>query len=138
MPISSRFSILALLALVGLSVGGWAYLAPENWYSAFPGFGHSWLPVLGPYNEHLAKDVATAYLALAVLSLVAMARVRDTFVMRLVGATWLVFGALHLAYHVPHLDVYAGIDKTLNAVGLSLFVVCAGLLLPAARTRKST
>jgi hypothetical protein len=45
---------------------------PLHWFNNFPGLGMQWLPVLGPYNEHFAKDVGAAYLALASLSVCAL------------------------------------------------------------------
>lgn len=52
-----RRILLAFLLLTGLVTGAWAYVAPMSWYTTFPGFGLSWLPQLGPFNEHLVKDV---------------------------------------------------------------------------------
>jgi len=49
-------------------VGAWALFAPVSWYDSFPGLGLRWLPVLGPYNEHLARDVGAFFLALTALS----------------------------------------------------------------------
>jgi hypothetical protein len=116
---------LALLLLSACYVGGWAYLAPYHWYAHFPGFGLRWLPQLGPYNEHLAKDVGAMYLALAVLTLVALARPRDRASTRIAGATWLVFNVLHLAYHTTMLGRYGPTDRVLNVVTLSLVVLLA-------------
>jgi hypothetical protein len=70
-------------------------------YQSFPGFGRHWLPVLGSYNEHLARDVGAMYLGLMILSVGAVMRISDDYLVRLTGASWTVFNALHLIYHVP-------------------------------------
>ncbi|MEU3986145.1 hypothetical protein AB0F77_39820 [Streptomyces sp. NPDC026672] len=128
-----RRLILLLFALSGAFVGFWAYFAPGSWYRSFPGLGLRWLPVLGPYNEHLAKDVGAMYLALTVLSLVAVRRAENALLVQAAGLAWLVFGVPHLVYHLQHLDMYGTRDQVLNAVSLSLFVVGAVvLLLPGA------
>lgn len=125
---------LVVLGLVGVYVGGWAYFAPLAWYRSFPGFGLSWLPALGPYNEHLAKDTGAMYLALTVLSALALWRIADVVLVRVTGASWLVFNVLHLGYHVPMLHMYGLRDQVLNMVGLGLVVVLAlALVLPRGR-----
>src|SRR5258707_688116 len=57
MNTSLQRGLLGFLAVTGAVTGLWAYVAPRNWYDTFPGMGLSWLPQLGPYNEHFAKDV---------------------------------------------------------------------------------
>ncbi len=69
--------------------------APISSYDAFPGLGLSWLPQLGPYNEHLVKDVGAMLLALAVLSVVALWHADDGRSSRMAGAVWLAFTVLH-------------------------------------------
>ncbi|HEX6342555.1 hypothetical protein [Umezawaea sp.] len=136
MTTNARRIVLLLLALTAAVVGSWAYLAPVHWYSTFPGFGRRWLPVLGPYSEHLVKDVGAMYLGLLGLSLAAAWRATDTFTVRVAGVGWTVFNVLHLAYHLQHLGMYQPIDQVLNAVALSSFAVAgAVLLLPARATR---
>ena len=123
MSISLRRWLLLVTALFGLFVG--------SWYDSFPGLGRHWLPVLGPYNEHLARDVGSLYLALVALSAGAAARAADTYLARLSGAAWLVFSIPHLLYHAVHFDVYPPLDQALNAVGLGYFVLAgAAMLLP--------
>lgn len=132
MNVFARRALLLVLAVVAAFVGGWASFATASWYRSFPGLGLHWLPVLGPYNEHLAKDVGAMYLALAVLSLTAARRAADTRLAQAAGLTWLVFSVPHFAYHMRHLDMYGARDKALNVVTLGLFVLAgAALLLPA-------
>jgi hypothetical protein len=129
MTTSYRRVVLILLGVTAAFVGSWAYFASESWYATFPGFGHHWLPVLGPYNQHLAKDVGAMYLGLMALSFAAASRPGDTFVVRIAGAGWTVFNVLHLAYHLQHLGMYQPVDQVLNAVSLSLFVIAGAVLL---------
>ncbi|MGI8553828.1 MAG: hypothetical protein ACR2PL_24020, partial [Dehalococcoidia bacterium] len=56
-----------ILALGLVSTGLWALGAPNSWYATFPGLGHAWVAALGPYNEHLARDVGAALLGFGVL-----------------------------------------------------------------------
>lgn len=116
---------LAVLALTGLFVGGWAYFAPLHWYHTFPGVGLRWLPVLGPYNEHFAKDVGALYLGTAALSLVAFAYVTNRALMLATALTLSMFNLLHLIYHVPMLHMYGTVDATLNAISLTVVLVCS-------------
>lgn len=134
--INLRRTVFVLLALVGAYTGGWAYFAPENWFRHFPGFGHSWLPQLGPYNEHLAKDSGAMFLALAVLSVLALRWVHNDRIVQISGATWLVFNVLHMIYHLRMLHVYNTLDRTLNIVLLGFLVVIAVPLLIPSRQRR--
>lgn len=124
-----RYASLGLLAVLALYTGIWAYFAPKEWYENFPGFGLSWLPQLGPYNEHLAKDAGAMFLALAVLTIITLRSVRNTRLVQTTGAVWLVFNVLHFSYHVQHLDMYGTRDQVLNVVGLAVLMLLAALLL---------
>ncbi|MDX3054279.1 hypothetical protein PV394_03855 [Streptomyces sp. NE06-03E] len=138
MSINLRRVLLAVLAFVGVYTGGWAYAAPKNWYANFPGFGFSWLPQLGPYNMHLAKDDGAMFLALAVLSLFAIRHVRNAQFVLITSCVWLVFNVLHLIYHLQHLHVYGTTDKILNVVLLGLLLlITVWLLVPAKESRVS-
>jgi hypothetical protein len=124
--------LLLVLAALGAYVGVWAYFLTSSWYRAFPGLGLHWLPVLGPYNEHLSKDVGALYLALMVLSACAAYGAGDRRLTAVTGLTWLVFSVPHLVYHVRHLDMYGTTDQVLNLVSLGFFVVAgAALCVPA-------
>jgi hypothetical protein len=129
MTASVRRWLLIVLAATAVFVGAWATSAPANWYASFPGAGHHWLPMLGAYNEHLARDVGALYLALAVLTIGAAVRPADGFLVRLTALAWLVFSVPHLIYHVGHLSHFAAADKTGNAISLSATVVLAAVLL---------
>ncbi|MGW0826673.1 hypothetical protein [Streptomyces sp. NPDC002845] len=129
-----RHTMLVALLVTGLYVGVWAYFFPRGWYDGFPGFGRTWLPPLGPYNEHLATDTGAMYLALALLTAVALRKPYSDRLVQATGAAWLVFNVLHLAYHVRHLHVYGTTDKTLNVAGLgALVLISAALSIPVPR-----
>ncbi|MGE2735040.1 hypothetical protein [Mycolicibacterium vaccae] len=116
---------LAILIVTGLLVGLWAYFAPVNWYNTFPGLGLRWLPVLGPYNEHLVKDVGAMYLALAAVSVMAFRHVTNQALMRTAALSLSIFNILHLIYHITMLHMYGPLDATLNMIVLPLAVVCS-------------
>jgi hypothetical protein len=120
--------IAAVLALSAAYVGFWAEFAPRSFYESFPLTGHHWVSVLGPYNEHLTRDVGGLYLALLVISVWAVLRPRtETFAM--VGAGWLAFSVPHFIYHMFHLDMFGTADKIGNIVTLGGTVILAALLL---------
>ncbi len=136
MNLTAHRLCLIVLTIFGLSLGLWAYFAPLHWYTTFPGMGMTWLPVLGPYNEHLVKDVGGMFSGLGVLSALAVYYLRNRAVVVITGVSWSTFNLLHLIYHLGMLHMYGPRDAVLNAVGLSLLlVVSLALLIP---TRTST
>ena len=56
----------AVLALSAAYVGAWAAAFRQSFYQSFPLAGRGWASMLGPYNEHLTRDVGGLYLALFV------------------------------------------------------------------------
>ena len=134
-----RYASLGLLAVTGLYTGIWAYFSPKGWHANFPGFGRSWLPQLGPYNEHLAKDAGAMFLALAVLTIITLRYIHNNRAVQMTGAVWLVFNLLHLIYHLQHLHMYQPSDQVLNVISLSaLLVLSAVLLVPSHPGRTAT
>lgn len=129
---------LVVLTTTGAVVGLWAYLAPLNWYNNFPGMGLQWLPVLGPYNEHFAKDVGAMYLALTALSAVALVYLANRTLLVVTAVSWTVFNLLHLIYHLTMLHMYGARDAILNAVSLSLILLCSAALAVPVRSHTKT
>ncbi|WP_285116028.1 hypothetical protein [Leifsonia sp. fls2-241-R2A-40a] len=127
-----RRALLGLGVALGAYVGGWAYFAPDSFYSAFPGFGLHWIDIDGAFDEHLIRDVGALYLALGAASLgAAFARAAQPG--RVVGLAWAVFGVLHFGYHVLHPEGSAGdVVSSLVSLGLSALLGVA-LLLPSRR-----
>src|SRR3954470_14480573 len=65
---------LAILALSAASVGFWALFAPRSFNDDFPGGGREWVAPLGPYNEHLIRDVGAFELGLVAIAVFAIVR----------------------------------------------------------------
>ncbi|HTJ38510.1 MAG TPA: DUF4345 family protein [Dactylosporangium sp.] len=128
----------ALLAASAVVVGVWAAFLPFSFYSDFPLPGRRWVSTLGPYNEHLIRDVGALYLALCVLA--AWSALRPTpQALRMTGAAWLVFNALHFLWHVDHLAVFPAADRIGNAVSLGAVLVLSVLLvLPDPISRRAS
>jgi hypothetical protein len=126
--IRTKQVIAAVLALSAADVGLWAEFAPRSFYNSFPLAGRHWVSVLGPYNEHLTRDIGGLYLVLLVISVWAGVRPNaETFAM--IGAAWLAFSLPHFTYHMFHLDTFGTADKVGNVVTLGGTVILAVLLL---------
>ena len=136
MGVRSQRVILSVLAASGFYVGLWGLASPHAFYRSFPGFGRHWTAVDGPYNEHLVRDVAAFYTALAVLAVVAYLRA-DRGLRWTAGLTWVVFSVPHLAYHASHLDMLGTFDKVAEMASLGATLVLAALLLLPTRTRET-
>ena len=122
----------ALLTLTAALVGGWAEFAPLSFYRSFPLAGHPWIAPLGPYNEHLTRDVGGLYLALLVLT--GWAAIRPHVgTLRLAGAAWLAFSLPHLVVHRLHLDELGTAYKIGNIVSLAANVALALVLVAPSR-----
>lgn len=131
MRIRTKQLVAGVLTLVAADVGGWAQFAPQSFYRSFPGAGHAWIPPLGPYNEHLIRDVGGLYLALLVISGWAAIRPQPEL-LRVTGAAWAAFSVPHLTFHVFHLSLYRTVDQAGNIVTLGGILILALLLvLPA-------
>lgn len=101
MNTSYRRVLLALTASLGLFVGVWAEFLPRAFYDSFPGLGLRWVAVDGAWNEHLVRDVGSFYIALSVVSVVAIVA-RTAGPGRIAGLAWGPFGIMHFGYHVTH------------------------------------
>jgi hypothetical protein len=126
-PIVQRF-ILGYLALTSAVIGVWAQFAPRSFYDDFPGFGHVWVRVDGPFNEHLVRDVGGLNLALAAVLIGAMVSLRSSLV-RTAAIAAILFGAPHLTYHVFHRAGLGDPDMVASLGGLAMFAVLPALLL---------
>lgn len=101
MNISIARGIALALAASAAYVGIWAMVWPHSFFTTFPGLGQAWVSPLGPFNEHLVRDVGGLYVALLVLSGWAAAK-GEASALRALGWAWLAFGVPHLAFHVTH------------------------------------
>src|SRR5689334_22153180 len=125
---------LAILAIGPAFVGVWATLAPRSFYDDFPG-PSSWVSPLGPYDEHLVRDVGAFQLALLAVTLFAIVTL-DRRVVQAALVAAIVGGLPHLIYHLTATDALSTWDNVLSLIGLALPVVIAVVLLP--RTRGAT
>ena len=128
MSLPAKRAVVLTLAVSAAYVGVWAAAFPASFYTDFPFPGRHWVATLGPYNEHLTRDVGALYLALFVLSLYAWRRPSET-TLRMAGSAWLVFNAWHFLWHALHLGMFPMIDKIGNVVSLGAVLVLSGLLL---------
>lgn len=135
MPSLTRIALL-YLAATGVVVGVWAALYPASFYAGFPGLGRHWVSADGPYNQHLVRDAGAAYLMIAVLAALGLARPATAPPMA-VGAATLAFNGPHLAYHATHMHMLAPLDRLLNVLALGSAVLASvWLLTPAAAGRR--
>ena len=105
-------------ALVGL----WAGLAPSSFYDDFPGGGRHWIPIDGPYNEHLIRDVGWLNLALVALIIAVLLR-PGRYLVQVAMIAELVYAVPHFVYHLTHLDGYESTDKVGLVLSLSVTVI---------------
>jgi hypothetical protein len=120
---------LGAIAAANLAIGATAALAPQAFYDDFP-LGAGWVDQLPPYNEHLTTDVGAFYLGFGLLFAWAAWRPQRALVVPLTIA-WSLTAAIHLLYHVTHLDgfgVFDGVAQTITLV-LVLAVPLAALRL---------
>jgi hypothetical protein len=126
--------LLALVAAAQAEIGVWGLVSPHSFYDDFPGFGRHWVSPLGPFNEHLLRDYASAELGFAVLLLAAAIWFSRPLVLA-AGAAFLAATLPHFAYHAVHTDALPTID---NALSLGAFViemvVVAAVMLVAVRS----
>ena len=109
---------LGLIAVLMLPAGLQAAFTPRSFFDDFP-LGRGWISHQGDlYNEHLVRDVGALFLALIVATLWTVVRRRPA---RAIAAAWLVQGALHLIYHIGHLDGYDTVDRV-GLIGSLLMV----------------
>ena len=123
-----RRVLLAGLAIPAVEIGVWASVAPRGFFDTFPGGGRHWTVVDGPYNEHLVRDVGALYLALALVTVVALVTL-GSLAVRIACWAGLLNGVPHLAYHLRHLSLYSTSDKVANATSLSLGVIAPAIVL---------
>jgi hypothetical protein len=97
----SKRLILLVLGVPNVVAGGWAVLAPVNWYEDFPGWSPRLVSAIPPFNEHLVSDTGSGLLAVGLLALMAAWRLRrDVTVVATLG--YLAFALPHAVFHVRH------------------------------------
>jgi hypothetical protein len=127
MTIRAKQWYVAVLAVSAAFVGVWAAAFPVSFYTDFPLPDCHWVSSLGPYNEHLVRDVGGLYLALLVLSVWVWQRPTPSS-LRMAGGAWLLFSAEHFLWHALHLDGLPVVDKVGNMVALGGTLLLSVLL----------
>ena len=92
----------SLLMAPALVVGVWALLLPRSFYEDFPAAGRHWVSALGPYNEHLVRNVGALNLALGALLALAAILPEQRLTQAALGA-WLVYALAHFLFHATEL-----------------------------------
>jgi hypothetical protein len=126
---------MAVMAVTPALVGIWALVAPRGFYDDFPGAGHHWVSAVGPYDEHLVRDVGALYLG----ALVLLALAWTWLDRRLVQATLISYAVAalpHLIYHSTALDGFSTGDGVAEIGGLALNVLLPLGLLFVTRSRE--
>src|SRR3954468_15918781 len=113
---------LGLLALSAAFVGFWALFAPSSFYTSFPGLGFTWVSEAGPYDEHLVRDVGALYVALLVVTVLALLRPASVRPW-VAGLAWLVFGVPHLVFYAAHAGPGDAVEVTALALNVLLAVI---------------
>lgn len=131
-----RWAVL-ILAVSAAVVGVWAAAFPLSFHTDFPAPGRHWVSTLGPYNEHLVRDVGALYLALLVLSVWAWRRPTPE-AMRVTGGAWLIFNSIHFLWHMLHLGMFPAVDRVGNAVALGGVLALSIVLLLPERPARDT
>lgn len=134
---------LLLIGVPQLAIGAWALISPSGWFESFPGAGREWLPLYGPFDEHLATDVGATFVALG-LALILAAVWLDRRAVQIALVAYLAYQLPHFIYHLGADDALTGGDQVLNGVSLGASVAGALLLLgltlrpaPVAATRSA-
>jgi len=119
---------LLLVGVPQLAVGLWALISPSGWYANFPGAGNEWLPLYGSYDEHLATDVGSTFVALG-LALVIAAIWLDRRAVQLALIAYLAYALPHFIYHLGADSVLTNGDQIANGFTVGLAVATALMLL---------
>ena len=119
---------LLVLAVSALTVGLWALLVPRSFYDDFPLPGRGWVSTLGPYNEHLVRDVGALNLALGVLLVVAAVLLERRLVQASLVA-YLAYAVPHFIFHVSTGHAFPLVDNIANLITLGLAVLLPLVLL---------
>jgi hypothetical protein len=112
---------LAFLSLGEIAVGIWALFLPRSFYEDFPSSGREWVSTLGPYDEHLVRDVGEFNLAFGVL--LALAAIRpDRLLVRVSLVAYLVYTVPHFIFHLTQTHAFSVGDNLAQLVSLGFQV----------------
>ena len=128
---------LVSLAVPVIVIGGWALLAPRNWYDNFPIDSADWISSLGAFQEHLVRDFGSLYLALGLLLLFAGV-VLDRLLVQAVLVASLVFQVPHLIFHAANTEPLTTASNAVNLVLLALGLLVTVVLLGMSMREKGS
>jgi len=127
---------LAVLAIVQGTIAVWALIAPRSFHAEFPGPGSPWVSPLGPYDEHLVRDVGALSLALAVVLVAAIVWLERRLVI-VAAAAYLAWMLPHLAFHLTADDALTTSARIISEAGQVLATAIAAAVLVAALRRRA-
>ncbi len=121
--------LMLLLGGPNIITGGWAVIAPENWFDNFPGWAPQLVAAYPPYNEHLASDAGMGLLASGVVMiLAALWPKREVAITAAIA--YLAFVLPHFLYHLINpADLMTGAENTVNTISLASSVVGGAVVL---------
>ena len=119
---------LLVVAAPQVLTGLWALSAPRSFYDDYPLAGRGWISALGPYNEHLVRDVGAGLLALGMLVALAAFLLERRLVQVSLGV-WLVFAVPHFVFHLTTLHAFSATDYLTQVGGLGFLVLLPLVLL---------
>lgn len=94
--------LLAIVGLIDAGTGGWALVDPRGWWDKFPGFGHHLVSGQGgAFNEHLASDAGSGFLAVGIVLIVG-ALIGSPVAVRLAALALLAHALPHFIFHAAH------------------------------------
>jgi alkylhydroperoxidase family enzyme len=115
---------LLVLALPQLAIAVWALASPRGWFTSFPGGGRAWLPLFGPFDEHLTIDAASGFLGTGLILVLAALWLHRRAV-QLAIAGYLAFQVPHAVYHWGADERLSAGDQALNGASLALAIALA-------------
>jgi hypothetical protein len=118
---------LAVLCVSQAWLAVWALLAPRSFYDDFPGGGRAWVSPLGPYDEHLVRDVGALSLGLTVVLLAAIVW-PDHKLIGIAAAGYLAWALPHVVFHLTADGALATDDRVASETLEALVAVLAAVL----------
>lgn len=116
------------IGVITLLMGAWAFFLPAGFFGDFPVSGADWVSTLGEYNEHLMRDFGSAKIGLGFTAMIVGARrSHDGIVAVLAG--FVLFGVLHLGYHMGTFGLFDTLSAVSQAMALAAFIVIPLILL---------
>lgn len=121
--------------VASLVIGIWGFCWPLGFFEDFPVPGAGWVSTLGDYNGHLVRDFGAAQMGLGLAAAItAFQRSREGMVAILSG--FIVFGLLHLGYHLATFHHFSTGSALAQATVLLTFIAIPSGILSTLRKQK--